>query len=254
MFASVLLVLGWPRALMAGRSSRADLQAEADHLSQQHDQALARAARFESEAIQARSKLAEAMRGSILVESAEGGGTTFRFQFKAMTASSDLRPGASGSEPLRIPIDSGVTSQSNTPLRILLAEDNKVNQRLGLMVLQKLGYQADIVSNGREALQALERERYDVVLMDVQMPEMDGLEATREIRRRWPAKSSPWIIALTANAMEGDRETCLGAGMDGYLTKPMKVPELQSLLEQTRTRERSVKVAVKLKKKAQFEF
>ena len=199
-------------------------------------------------------RLAEAMRGSILVESAEGGGTTFRFQFKAMTASSDLRPGASGSEPLRIPIDSGVTSQSITHLRILLAEDNKVNQRLGLMVLQKLGYQADIVSNGREALQALERERYDVVLMDVQMPEMDGLEATREIRRRWPAKSSPWIIALTANAMEGDRETCLGAGMDGYLTKPMKVPELQTLLEQTRTRERSVKVAVKLKKKAQFDF
>ncbi|MBC8001462.1 MAG: response regulator [Opitutaceae bacterium] len=199
-------------------------------------------------------RLAEAMHGCILVESVEGAGTTFRFQFKAMTTSSDFRPGAPDIKVQRIPIADGSASAATTPLRILLAEDNKVNQRLGLMILRKLGHQADIVSNGREALQALERERYNVVLMDVQMPEMDGLEATREIRRRWPAGSGPWIIALTANAMEGDRETCLEAGMDGYLTKPMIVTELKTMLEQTRTRERSEIFAVKLNPKSQFDF
>ena len=199
-------------------------------------------------------RLAEAMHGGILVESVEGAGTTFRFQFRAMTASSELRVRGHDRPLTPIQSDGGTARAATTPLRILLAEDNRVNQRLGLMILQKLGYQADTVSNGREALQALERERYNVVLMDVQMPEMDGLEATREIRQRWPAKSGPWIIALTANAMEGDRETCLDAGMDGYLTKPMKVTELQSMLEQTQTRERSGTFGAKLAAKSKFDF
>ena len=199
-------------------------------------------------------RLAEAMHGCILVESAEGAGTTFRFQFKATTTASDSSPGSRDTELGSIPTGGTTARRNNKFLRILLAEDNRVNQRLGLMILRKLGYQADTVANGREVLQALEQEHYDVILMDVQMPEMDGLEATREIRQRWPADSGPWIIALTANAMEGDRETCLEAGMDGYLTKPMKVTELESMLEQTRTQERSGTFAVKLSMKSKLDF
>src|SRR4029450_2284748 len=103
------------------------------------------------------------------------------------------------------------------PLRILVAEDNVVNQQLALLVLQKLGYRAEVTANGLEALQALEREPYDVVLMDVQMPTMDGLEATRRIHQRWPEGRRPHVIAATASAMQEEREAWLGAGMEGYL-------------------------------------
>jgi CheY-like chemotaxis protein len=89
-----------------------------------------------------------------------------------------------------------------------------------------MGYRADVASNGLETIEALERQGYDVVLMDVQMPEMDGLEATRQIRRRWPEAMQPRIIAMTANAMQGDREICLEAGMDDYVSKPIRVDEL----------------------------
>ena len=116
------------------------------------------------------------------------------------------------------------------PLRILVAEDVATNQRLILRILERLGYQADIAANGIEALEAIQRQSYDVVLMDVQMPEMDGLEATCEIVRLWP-DSRPRIIALTANAMAGDREIFLRAGMDDYLSKPIRVPDLVKALE-----------------------
>ena len=112
------------------------------------------------------------------------------------------------------------------PLRILLAEDNAVNQKLALRLLSQMGYRADVAANGLEAIQALERQRYDVVLMDVQMPEMDGLEATRRICARWPRSQRPHIIAMTANVMQGDRELCLEAGMDDYVGKPIRVEEL----------------------------
>ncbi len=112
------------------------------------------------------------------------------------------------------------------PLKILLAEDNKVNQMVALRILERLGYRADVAGNGLEVLEALERQPYDVVLMDMQMPEMDGITATQEIIKAWPPEKRPFIIAMTANAMQGDREQCLEAGMDDYVSKPIKVPDL----------------------------
>ncbi len=123
------------------------------------------------------------------------------------------------------------------PLRILLAEDNVVNQKLALRLLQQMGYRADVAANGVEAIDSIRRQQYDLVLMDVQMPEMDGLEASREIVRGWPGDGRPRIIAMTANAMEGDRDDCIAAGMDDYLTKPIRVDALVRALERTRGRD-----------------
>jgi len=112
------------------------------------------------------------------------------------------------------------------PLRILLAEDHPVNQKVALQTLSRLGYRAEVANDGREAVEAVRRQPYDVVLMDVQMPQMDGLEASRQIRRVLPDDRQPHIIALTANAMQGDREQCLAAGMQDYISKPIRVDEL----------------------------
>jgi CheY-like chemotaxis protein len=116
-------------------------------------------------------------------------------------------------------------------LRILLAEDNAVNQKLALLLLKRMGYRADLAANGLEVLEALQRQSYDVILMDVQMPDMDGLEVSRAIVQEWPPEQRPRIIAMTANAMQGDREECLAAGMDDYLTKPIQVNALHEVLE-----------------------
>ncbi|HSS36962.1 MAG TPA: response regulator, partial [Patescibacteria group bacterium] len=118
------------------------------------------------------------------------------------------------------------------PLRILLAEDNPVNRKLALRILSKLGYEADVAVDGLEAIAALERSTYDLVLMDVQMPELDGLEATRRIRALWP-DGRPRIVAMTANAMTEDREACLAAGMDDYLAKPIRTDELTAALDRS---------------------
>jgi CheY-like chemotaxis protein len=112
------------------------------------------------------------------------------------------------------------------PLRILLAEDNAINQKLGLRLLERLGYRADVAGNGYEVLDALKRQPYDVILMDVQMPDMDGLAATRSIVRDWPSEKRPHIVAMTANAMQGDREMCLEAGMNDYISKPIRIERL----------------------------
>ncbi len=119
------------------------------------------------------------------------------------------------------------------PTKILLAEDNVSSQKVALQMLKRLGYRADVAANGIEVCQALERQTYDLVLMDVRMPEMDGLEATRIIRQRWPNRS-PNIIAITAHALQGDKEKCLDAGMDDYISKPVKVEELARVLERYR--------------------
>lgn len=120
------------------------------------------------------------------------------------------------------------------PLRILLTEDNAVNQKLAIRLLEKMGYRADVAGNGLEAIEALERQSYDVILMDVQMPDMDGLEATRQITQRWDPSERPYIIAMTANAMQGDREMYLAAGMDDYIPKPLRVEEMVAALKRSK--------------------
>jgi CheY-like chemotaxis protein len=120
----------------------------------------------------------------------------------------------------------------SSSLRILLAEDNPVNQKVALLVLEKLGYQADVAANGLEAIAALEERQYDAVLMDVQMPELDGLAAARRICARWPRESRSRIIAMTANAMAQDRDACFAAGMDDYVAKPIRPEALAEVLRQ----------------------
>jgi len=134
-------------------------------------------------------------------------------------------------------VESGVRPKTaplktdSSDLRILVAEDNEVNQRLVRLMLERLNQSADVVSNGIQALQAAQQKSYDLIFMDVQMPEMDGLEATRRIRATLPTMAQPYIVALTANAMRGDREVCLAAGMNDYLSKPVQLGDLRRLLE-----------------------
>jgi len=149
-----------------------------------------------------------------------------------------LLAGAAGSKLAAVPSKPQLDPRQATrhPLRILLAEDNVVNQKLALRLLQQMGYRADLASNGIEAIESVQRQTYDVVLMDVQMPEMDGLEASRQITARWGPPERPRIIAMTANAMQGDRDMCLAAGMDDYLTKPIRVERLVEALNHARPR------------------
>ncbi len=168
--------------------------------------------------------LAELMGGTMTVESEGiGHGATFRFSVRAPAVAALAAPASSA----KAAIDPGLAVRH--PLRILLAEDNLVNQKLALRLLEKMGYRADLAGNGLEAVERVAARTYDVVLMDVQMPGMDGLDASREINRRWPSER-PRIVAMTANAMQGDRAACLAAGMDDYVTKPIRVEQLVAAL------------------------
>jgi signal transduction histidine kinase/ActR/RegA family two-component response regulator len=171
-------------------------------------------------------KLAELMGGAMSATSAgPGHGSTFSFHVRAPAAQTAV---AATPGPAKAKIDPELAARH--PLRILLAEDNVVNQKLAMRLLSQMGYRADLAGNGIEAIERIEREPYDVVLMDVQMPEMDGLEASRRITAQWPVGQRPRIVAMTANAMQGDREACLAAGMDDYVTKPIRVDALMQAL------------------------
>jgi CheY-like chemotaxis protein len=123
---------------------------------------------------------------------------------------------------------------SDHPLDILLAEDNVVNQKVALLLLDRLGYRADVAASGQEVVEAVERQHYDVILMDVHMPEMDGIEATQRVFAMLPESEYPYIIAMTAAAMQEDRERCRQAGMHNFISKPFKVDELVRALLQAR--------------------
>ena len=159
------------------------------------------------------------MGGRLWLSSEPGRGSTFHFTVKVGIRAEAIRPAT--------PAPAAAAETIPAALRILLAEDNRVNQFLAVRLLEKAGHQVVTASNGRAVLEALARDRFDLALMDLQMPEMDGFEATARIREqeRGTGARLP-IIALTANAMVGDRERCLEAGMDGYLSKPIDGPRL----------------------------
>jgi signal transduction histidine kinase/ligand-binding sensor domain-containing protein/CheY-like chemotaxis protein len=170
-------------------------------------------------------ELARLMGGRIWVESEAGAGSRFHFTARFQTTEGETAHAA---------VRAAATAASGAPARILVAEDNRVNQLLTVRMLERMGHAVTTAHTGAEALAAIEREPFDLVLMDVQMPEMDGLEATRAIRRSGDRVP---VIALTAHAMKGDRERCLDAGMSGYLTKPVQLAELAAEIESWRGRE-----------------
>ncbi len=178
-------------------------------------------------------RLAQLMGGDAWVESSLGRGSTFSFSILAEVATDEEVASELATRPLVAPPPSPtVTPLAGVghALRILLVEDNAVNQKVALTMLGRLGYVADVAFHGGEGLAAVRDKDYDIVLMDWHMPEMNGLEATIAIRRELPPGRQPWIIGLTANAMTGDREKCLQAGMDDYMTKPLRREELVAAL------------------------
>jgi signal transduction histidine kinase/ActR/RegA family two-component response regulator len=170
-------------------------------------------------------RLVELMGGTIAVESKPGEGTRFRFTVPMGQAQEPAAPRTAQAPPV----------SADNQLSVLVAEDNVVNQKVVLMLLKKLGVNADLAADGAQAIEAVVGKHYDLVLMDVQMPEVDGLAATREIRSRLPLDRQPVIFGLTAHATTEYRDICLGAGMNGYLTKPLEPQKLRDLIAELST-------------------
>ncbi len=169
-------------------------------------------------------RLVELMGGRIWADSEQGKGSTFHFTL--MTEAAPEVPEVNLEQRLEAePLDADQLCN----LRVLLAEDNLVNQKVALHMLKKIGIRADVAANGLEVLRALDRLSYDVVLMDVAMPEMDGYEAAQAIRQR--REERPYVIAVTAHSLDGDKEKCLASGMDDYISKPVRMEELVSALK-----------------------
>ena len=172
-------------------------------------------------------RLAEMMGGAMWVRSAPGTGSTFSFTVRTGEHSPS---GHAGSVPAAHFAFDPALALSH-PLRILIAEDNPVNQKIALFLLRKLGYAAHLASNGNEVLECLRTDAYDLILLDIQMPGMDGLQTARAVREKFGHPDRPWLVALTANAMAEDRREAEAAGMNDYLSKPVQAPELQSAIE-----------------------
>ena len=178
------------------------------------------------------TRLVKLMEGRVWVESEPGNGSTFHFTVWVRVAAPGTVATAKGLPVPAAPM-TAVPAPVAVPLRVLLAEDNAVNRMLAIGLLKKRGAEITVAENGREAVEAWRPGAFDVVLMDMQMPEMDGMDAMREIRARESSGDLPRtpIIALTARAMAGDREECMAAGADDYVSKPIRVAELFRAIE-----------------------
>ena len=174
-------------------------------------------------------RLTELMGGRLWVESQRDQGSTFHFTMATQASLAPMPAALHADKPAHtvLPANLAVTA----PCQILLVEDNIINQKVALHLLGRLGYQVDVAHNGVEAIQALRNCTYNLILMDLHMPEMDGLQATRAIRSTLPAKQQPLIVAMTAAALIEDQQACLDAGMDGFISKPVRIEQLIALLQ-----------------------
>jgi CheY-like chemotaxis protein len=171
------------------------------------------------------------MEGQIGVTSEPGEGSTFWFTAQLPKSSAQQDPSHETPAARQATPRVAVIQRAGPSSRVLVAEDNPVNQRVAVRLLEHLGLRADVVSDGNEVLESLRRQAYALVLMDCQMPELDGYEATARIRAGETADGHIPIIAMTASAMAGDRERCLAAGMDDYVSKPVRIDDLRSVIE-----------------------